>query len=568
MIKKIKIITILLLFPLFLFSQSFPGYFCVRFTDKNNSAYTISNPSAYLSARAITRRTQQGIPIVTNDLPVNPAYINGILATGATLHGTSKWFNSVTVFVTSDSVLQQIIALPYVAQTDFTKPGAKSQPKNPMDKGKWAYPTFGEPLKKINLPTHSHQVKSTLFTDYGMGFNQVHQIKVDALHSLGFRGDGVIIAVLDGGFSHADSLAVFDSLWINGQILATHDFVSPGSPDLYGSASHGTNVLSIMGGNLPGQLVGTAPKASYFLLRSEDVGTEYKIEEDNWASAAEFADSAGADIINSSLGYSVFWDNTMDYSYSEMDGNTARSTIAADFAASKGIVVCISAGNSGGSLWQYVSAPADADSVLTIGAVDEFGSYANFSSTGPTADGRLKPNVCGQGKGTVVASTYGGIFPGNGTSFSSPVIAGAAACLRQAFPQMTNMQLQKAIEQSADHYANPDSLYGYGIPDFSIANLILQASIPPSLDAGLEPRIVPNPAHDNIRISFATSDIQDVNVSLLDMQGRKVMTEQSFEGLYGPTNLLVQLPVNLANGLYFLRIATGKKIFLTKLVKI
>jgi len=566
MIKTLRLITIFLLFPVLAFSQNFPGCYWVHFTDKDNSAFSISNPAAFLSARAIARRTQQGIPIVTNDLPVNAAYVNGVLATGAKLHGSSKWLNSITVYLDSSSQLTQIIALPYVAATEFTKPGAKAQPKPSDDKGKWAYPTFGEPMNKATAVVH--KPKSSLSLDYGMGYNQVHQIKVDALHDMGFRGDGVVIAILDGGFTNADSIAVFDSLWLNDQILGTRDFVSPKYPDIFGSSSHGTNVLSIMGGNLPGQLVGTAPKASFYLLRSEDVGTEYKIEEDNWASAAEYADSLGADIINSSLGYSVFFDATMDHTYADMNGNTARSTIAADIAASKGIVVCNSAGNSGGSVWQYIGAPADGDSVFTIGAVDEFGGYAGFSSTGPTADQRLKPNVTAQGQGTVVAGSGGFVFPGNGTSFSSPVIAGATACLRQAFPGMTNMQLMHAIEQSADHYANPDSLYGFGIPDFSIANLILQAWTPPSLDAGQEPNLLPNPAHNQVRISFATSDTQDVTLALLDLQGRLLMSEKSYQNLNGPSNLELQLPAGLENGLYLVRITTAKKVFLKKLVKI
>ncbi len=548
--------------------QVFPAYYWVHFKNKNNSSYSISNPSAYLSARAITRRSQQGIAIDSTDLPLNAIYVNAVLATGAVLHSSSKWLNSITVNVSSDSVLQQIQALACVAGTDYTKPGAIPPMRMSADKGKWNFPTFGSPVVTEHTGGLEHHPKSSQSVNYGQAYNQVHQINLDALHDIGLKGDGVIIAVLDGGFLHADTIAALDSLWLNNQIIASKDFVAPQHPNIYGSASHGTMVLSIMGANLPGQMVGTAPRAKYILLRSEDVDTEFKIEEDNWASAAEYADSAGVDVINSSLGYSVYNDPIMDHPYADMNGNTARCTIAADFAAQKGIVVCISAGNSGGSAWQYVSSPADGDSVFTIGAVDDLGIYASFSSTGPTADGRLKPNVCAQGQGTIVASPYGMIYPGNGTSFSSPVIAGATACLRQAFPSMPNMQLIKAIEQSADHYNNPDSLYGYGIPNFAIANLILEASIPPNLDAGLEPRIIPNPATDIVKISFSSSDTQDVVITMLDLQGKQVMDTQVFPSISGAQDINLQLPVDLTHGLYFLRISTAKKTFLKKLVKI
>jgi hypothetical protein len=552
--------------PVLMQAQVFPAYYFIRFKDKNNSAYSLSNPAAYLSTRAIDRRTIQGIPVDSTDLPVNASYINAVLATGASLHNVSKWFNAVTVNVTTDSVLQAILALPFVAGSDYTKPGSVPFRLN-SDKGKWNFPTYGEPVSATDV-RFTRKTKSTQTLDYGMGYTQNHQIKIDALHELGYTGTGVLIAVIDGGFRSADTMSVFDTLWMNNRILATRDFAAPQMPDLYGSSSHGTSVLSIMGGNLPGQLVGSAPGAQYLLLRSEDTDSEYKIEEDNWASAAEFADSIGADVINSSLGYSVFHDAVMDYTYESMNGNTTRVTKAADLAAKKGIVVCNSAGNSGGSAWQYITAPADGDSVFTIGAVDENGTYAPFSSTGPTADGRIKPNVCGMGQGTYVASPFGFVYPGNGTSFSSPVIAGATACLRQVYPGMTNMQLMKAIEQSADHYNNPDSLYGFGVPDFSLANLILEASIPPDLGEGAEPRISPNPASDVINISFTAPDSQVVYVSLFDINGRVVLDKQSYYKTGDQYSIRLNLPLYLRSGLYFVRIEGYNKVFNKKIVKI
>ena len=224
----------------------------------------------------------------------------------------------------------------------------------------------------------------------------------DALHDMGYDGAGKIIAILDAGFLNANNLDAFDSLWNNGQILGTRDFVSPQNPNIFGSHYHGTMVLSTMGANWPGQMVGTAPKADYWLIRTEDGDSECLIEELNWVSGAEFADSLGADVINSSLGYTTFDDPTLDHSYEDMDGNTTPVTIGADMAVSKGMIVVNSAGNSGGSFWQYIGAPADGDSVFSIGAVDGLGNYAYFSSTGPTYDGRMKPNVVAQGQGSTI----------------------------------------------------------------------------------------------------------------------------------------------------------------------
>jgi len=564
--KNYTLILLMLLAPVFLQAQVFPAYYYIQFKDKNNTVYSLGNPSAYLSAKAILRRDLQGIALDSTDLPVNANYISAVLATGAIFHNVSKWHNAVTVNVPSDSVLQAILALPFVAGSDYTKPGSLPF-RHGSDKGKWNFPTYGEPGPGDKLKSNANPSAAQSW-DFGMGYTRNHMINIDVLHGMGYTGTGVTIAVIDGGFRSADTMSVFDTLWMNNRILAERDFATPYFPDLYGSSSHGTSVLSIMGGNLPGQLVGSAPGAQYMLLRSEDTDTEYKIEEDNWASAAEFADSAGADVINSSLGYSIFNDPVMDYTYESMNGNTTRVTRAADMAARKGIVVCNSAGNSGGSAWQYITAPADGDSVFTIGAVDENMTYASFSSTGPTADGRLKPNVCGMGLGTYVASPFGFVYPGNGTSFSSPVIAGATACLRQLYPGMTNMQLMKAIEQSADHYNNPDSLYGYGVPDFSLANLILEASIPPDLGTGEEPRVSPNPAIDVITISFTASDSQEVFVSLYDINGRVILDKESYAKSGDRYSIQLSLPEYLGSGLYFLRFEGYKKVYKRKIVKI
>jgi hypothetical protein len=323
-----------------------------------------------------------------------------------------------------------------------------------------------------------------------------------------------------------------------------------------------------MGGNLPGQLVGTAPKANYWLLRTEDAPTEFFIEEYNWVSGAEFADSVGADVINSSLGYTVFDDGNHDHNYSQLDGNTGVATIAADIAASKGLLVVNSAGNSGAGPWHYIGIPADADSVLTIGAVDALGGFASFSSFGPTSDGRIKPNVMSQGEQSAVASSWGGgVITGNGTSFSSPIMAGMVACLWQANPSLNNMQIIQAIEQSATLYNNPNDSMGYGIPNFCIANLILSGIQIHNFDNEGVVNVFPSPFKNNIYLVFNSTDTQSVNIELLDSNGKAVYRKLNQTRNLGMNYFSIDNLSNLANGFYVVRLSSKNKIFSSKVIK-
>lgn len=454
-----------------LISQVAPDKYWVKFTDKNNSPYSINNPEAFLSPKAIDRRNAQGIAILENDLPVNSTYIQGVANTGATVLNVSKWYNSVTVYTTSQSVIDAINLLPYVLSVEKGKYIVKPEKsEKPFFKNE----SYGEiPEENLILGPASGESYN-----YGAAYNQINMLNGIPMHDLGFDGTGMTIAILDAGFLNTNIIDAFDSLWNNGQILGTRDFVSPLAPDIFGSHSHGTSVLSTIGANLPGQMVGTAPKADFWLLRSEDGATEYLIEELNWVSAAEFADSVGADVINSSLGYTTFDDPSQDHTYQDMDGNTTPITIGADLAASKGMIVVNSAGNSGGSSWQYIGAPADGDSVFSIGAVTASGNYASFSSTGPTFDGRIKPNVVAQGSGSTIISAYSGnVTTGSGTSFSSPITAGMVACLWQAHQNKRNTQIMEAIEQSATLAGSPNYLLGYGIPDYFDAHTTLSAPV-------------------------------------------------------------------------------------------
>ncbi|MCB2219348.1 MAG: S8 family serine peptidase [Bacteroidetes bacterium] len=477
--QRLSALLLILLIPIVLCAQVAPDTYWIRFTDKNNSPYNINNPEEFLTQRAINRRIVQNIPIQQNDLPVNQTYIDAVVATGVSIKTVSKWFNSVTVYTTNPALIATIEEFSFVQSAQKVGNGEITSKSNkPFFEKEWC---SSEPMN-----TGGKDPSSLQSFNYGLAYNQINMLNGIALHDMGFDGSGMVIAVLDAGFTNVDIIPAFDSLWINNQILGVKDFVNPNSPNIFGSHYHGCMVLSTMGANLPGQMVGTAPHADYWLLRSENGSSEYLVEELNWVSAAEFADSVGADIINSSLGYTTFDDPTQDHTYDDMDGNTTPITLAADLAASKGILVVNSAGNSGSSSWQYIGAPADGDSVFSIGAVNSSGDYASFSSTGPTYDGRVKPNVVAQGQGTTIITTSGTVTTGNGTSFSSPVTAGMVACLWQAFPERKNMEIMDVIQQSASQYDNPDHYLGYGIPDYLEAYNILESTALHSIQIDLK----------------------------------------------------------------------------------
>lgn len=540
------------------FSQIAPSRYVIFFTDKNGNPYSISSPEEFLSQRAIDRRLAQNISITENDLPVNPDYVDAVVATGVQLLNRSKWFNAVTIRATAQSQLDDIAALPFVAQ--ISTAGFLQIPTEDF-------------YNKFETETENQFLKTSVASpkisnaDYGSALNQIDMIGGIGLHEAGFRGQDVLIAVLDAGFSNTDILSAFDSLRNENRIIATKDFVDGGN-NIYGHSSHGTMVLSTMAANIPGVYIGTAPKASYLLLRSEEAASEYIIEEYNWASAAEFADSAGADIINSSLGYTDFNDPLQNHTYSDMDGNTTPVTIAADIAASKGILVVNSAGNQGGSSWFYISAPADGDSVLAVGAVDPNGDYVNFSSKGPSSDGRIKPNVTAQGKdAAIISASTGDAITGNGTSFSSPIIAGMSACLWQANPTLTNMQLLHAIEQSAHQYNNPDSLMGYGIPNFSIANLILSNRLPSDLTKDELLTVFPSPFENDVTGIFYSALDQPVEVRLTSADGKILFFKEAFCRKNTSSAFYLSSTLNLLQGVYIFSVTTPDKVYHRKVLK-
>ena len=549
MIRKYALLTITLFIAgMVMFGQTAPNKYWIQFTDKNNSNYSITQPSQFLSAKAIQRRANQSIAIVENDLPVNQAYIASIEALGATVLHRSKWLNAVTIEIPALPILNQVLALPFVAgYQKVARLGAQH-------------------IDEIDLSNNASRYnKATplMATDYGAGTVQIEMLNAHILHNQGFRGEGMVIAVLDAGFQSVDTISAFDSLWINNRILGTWDFVDNDSM-VFGHHTHGLKVLSTMASNLPGQFVGTAPNASYWLLRTENGATEYVTEEDNWIAGAEFADSVGADVLNTSLGYTVFDDPVQNHSYKDLDGNTTRITKGSDIAASKGMLVVNSAGNNGSSSWLYVSAPADGFDVLAIGAVDLNGSYAPFSAIGPTFDGRTKPNVCAMGYGSTIISSIGTVSYGSGTSFASPILAGAAACLWQANPTFSSSELFQAIEESGSIYLSPDNYLGHGIPDHAAASIILDNKLSERESFF---KVCPNPFEDNITIQFYLADTPKVSFELMDIQGR-VFAQETVEDTHLSMNYVNFDGLgSLSSGIYLIRVTSDRFVHQLKLIR-
>jgi len=439
--------------------------YVLHFTDKGMDKYASLNPSLFLTEKSVERRLKHKIEFDQSDLPVNEQYVQDVITTGARVLARSRWLNTIVIEANAE-MLNKITVLPQIL---------KIQPIiNPSSK-QISPSEFLKPSFEVENTSPWSIGKSSVGTDdtyeYGAAFNQINQINGQYLHNLGYMGEGMTIAVLDAGFNSVDIMPCFQSMRANNQIKGTRDFAQPGN-NVYATtmASHGSSVLSCMAALSEGQMVGTAPKADYWLLRSEVATTESIIEEYYWVSAAEFADSVGADLINSSLGYTTFPNSPeADHTYADMDGNTTVVTKGADKAAAKGILVVNSAGNSGGVAWKFIGAPADGDSVFSIGSVNATGTRSSFSSIGPTSDGQIKPTVVAQGSGTAIFTPSGQVS-GNGTSFSSPIICGMTACLWQAFPQMNNMQIIELIKATSSNASLPDNLIGWGIPDFQYAS--------------------------------------------------------------------------------------------------
>ncbi|MCX6251757.1 MAG: S8 family serine peptidase [Bacteroidetes bacterium] len=556
--KLLTLFCLILLLPSPVFSQVAPKKYFIEFTNKTGTPYTIDHPEAFLSGRAIERRSNQGIIITDEDLPVNPTYVSTIRDLGVTVLNRSKWFNGITIYAADSSVLPLIEALPFVQGVEKCWSSGSVTKSSRNDKFDMEMTSFG--------PLNTSWPKSTGTLsgfDYGNSYTQIHMINGDVLHNMGYRGEGKVIAILDAGFYNANIFPAFDSLNFYNQILGTRDFVLPGN-NVYNEFYHGMSVLSTMGGNIPGQLIGTAPKADYWLLRTEDAATENIIKEYNWVSGAEFADSVGADVINSSLGYTQFDDSTMNHTWADLTGNTTPVTRGANIAAAKGIAVINSAGNSGSSAWHYICFPSDGLNVMAIGAVDSAENRAYFSSYGYVRTEIVKPDIAAMGYLTVLENESGYVGTGSGTSFSSPIIAGMVACLWEANPQATNFRVYQAIRESGNRYDEPDSLTGFGIPDF--AKALLNLSIPEKKE--YVAKVFPNPFSDHFTIGFTSQKDERFNLDLYDLTGRRVFHSPSLGTRTGENRITIKGLSSLEKGCYLLKYSGEKLSGFSRILKV
>ncbi|HEY0751209.1 MAG TPA: S8 family serine peptidase, partial [Chitinophagaceae bacterium] len=436
--------------------------FLVRFKDKGDNSFSLTAPSAFLSQRSIDRRTRYNIAYDSTDLPVTTRYVDSLRSVpNVTVLNVSKWLNQVSIQTTDPNAITRINSFPFVMTVSPIASRISSNGDDVISK-------FRE------LPAEETLRPSEHGFNYGLSAAQINIHNGQFLHHMGWQGQTMVIGMLDAGYSNYKVLRAFDSARANGQILGTWNFVR-GDDSVNNFSSHGMQCFSVIASNIPGEFIGSAPKANFYLYLTEDVASEYPIEMHNWVCAAERLDSAGGDVISSSLGY-YDWNAPLqseNYVYADMDGNTTMVTIGADLAAKKGMLVVNAAGNEGSNSWHYIIAPADGDSVLAVGAVNTSGQFAPFSSYGPSSDGRVKPDVMSVGWGTVVQSPGGNIGTNNGTSFACPNMAGLATCLWQGFPEANNMDIVNALRMSSHLYPNHYDSLGYGIPDMKKASLFL-----------------------------------------------------------------------------------------------
>ena len=494
MIKKLLLICAIL-FQSVVFAQEDAWVF---FADKENVSEAIANPITILTQKSIDRKALHNVPIDVRDVPLTEAYITQITnSEGITVHARSKWFNALHIRGSEEDI-NSLLDLGFVDHVEFANKSLNGS-RN------------GEPYTedKFALENNSSRVDFT----YGETLNQVQMLNLHMLHESNYTGEGMTVAVLDAGFPGVNTLDGFQRLRDAGNLLDGYDFVNNDDDEFaYTGNSHGTRVLSTMAGFVQDQFVGTAPDAKFYLFRTEDAGSENPIEESNWVEAAERADSLGVDIINTSLGYKGYDNSDYSHTSEDLNGETTFITRGSNIASEKGMLIINSAGNSGAN---GVGAPADAALILSIGAVDPDGSHSSFSSQGSDIQPTLKPDVSAQGRASSVIGPDGVIVQNNGTSFSSPILSGAAACLWQAFPEMTNTQIMTFIRESASQYMTPDYFLGYGIPDFQLA-----------LEIGLEIRdiqreefkVFPNPVTNNVEIGLP-GQIEQARILIFDVLG-------------------------------------------------
>jgi hypothetical protein len=435
--------------------------YMVRLKNKGGSPYSLLNPSVYLSPRALARRANYSISVDSTDLPVTPSYLAQIRAIpNLTVLNVSRWLNAVTIQTTNAAAITALNNLPFVQSVSGF---AARMAETPGERNKF------EPVQAGIPGTERLTGTAADYFSYGTAsYNEIHLHNGEFLHNIGLRGQTMQIAMLDNGFNNYLGLKAFDSMNANNQVLGTWDFVAR-ETNVANDGSHGMNCLSTIAALMPGQFVGKAPKAKFWLYQTEDNASEYPIEEFNWVCGAEASDSVGADVISSSLGYMTFDNPALNHTYADMNGNTTIAAIGADLAAKKGVLVFLAAGNEGQNSWHYIITPSDADSVVCVGAVSSAGNVGGFSSYGPSSDGQVKPDVASVGVSAVVQTTANTIGFSNGTSFACPNMAGMGTCLWQGFPEYNNMRILQALRRSGNRFTNPDDRTGYGIPNLKLA---------------------------------------------------------------------------------------------------
>ena len=510
----------------------------VFLSDKENVSSSIANPITILSQKAIDRKNKHGIVIDARDVPVNESYVSQIKsAFGIIVLAKSKWFNAIHV-IGNQTDIEALQNLSFVTKIDFADRNLNAS-------------------KQLNQKQESKLEGVLVNFNYGNAANQIEMFNGDELHASDYTGDGITVAVLDSGFPNVHIMSGFQRLRDAGKIHGTYDFVNR-DVDVYTgtTSSHGTLVLSDMAGFVENQFVGTAPDASYYLFITEDATSETPVEESYWVEAAERADSLGVDIINTSLGYSDFDGAKYDYSQSDMNGITTFITRGANIAFEKGLLMVTSAGNSGNF---GVTAPADSPNVLSVGAVDASGDYVAFSSVGTSFQTVQKPDVVAQGGLSYVINEFDVIGRANGTSFSSPILAGSIACLWQALPNNTNAEIMDLVRRSASQYNNPDNLVGHGIPDLQLALETGQSEAANSNDdASIS--IFPNPVNDLLYVNYLPEEAIVV-VYIYSILGKRINSYT-----ISKENNSMDLSA-FSNGLYVVQIQTEEFSKTYKIVK-
>ncbi len=518
----------------------------VYFTDKPSKKEFINTPLKMLTQRSLDRRMRYNIPLDFKDIPVEASYVLQIKnANGIKILARSKWLNALHV-QGSQADITNLLENDFVSNVQF------------------ANTTLNSSAKSTNTNKIVHQKNkfevSTDF-DYGEATLQIEVLKGEILHQNNFTGKGMQIAVIDGGFPNVDTFSAFERIRNNNQILGGYDFVNRDS-NFYSGHYHGMSVLSTIAGYVENEFVGTAPDAEFYLFISEDVDNETPLEESLWVEAAEKADSLGVDVINTSLGYTTFDNPNYNYSYQDMDGETTFISRGAEIAFSRGMIVVNAAGNEGDKPWHYISAPADANSVLSIGAVVFFGPMnfiTPFSGFGPTYDGRIKPDVCAIGAFAAGIDASGNLTDMLfGTSFASPIMTGVVACLWQAFPEKTNAEITQLIKESAHLFLSPTDQEGYGIPNFeTIFNLLNEETSGVVLDL-IQP--FPNPVENELNFKFSTTS-EEVEVVVYNLFGQVISTD-IISKLYPVKDVSY-----LAKGVYLVQLSYNEQTHILKIIK-